>query len=81
MHYRAKVIFPNEVGHSWVIFLLKLFGFAIRNSVLVDGDIIVPVFSRVFVPEPNSVHQLMDHSAQKIYVKIGQFCLLVKTKS
>ena len=80
MYYRANVIFPNEIGHK-VILLGKVMVPATGDPVVVDGDEIVPVFSGMFVPEPNSVHHLMEHTAQKIYVKIGQFCLLVKTKS
>ena len=30
------------------------------------GDVLVPVFSGVLVPEPNSMHQLMDHSEQNM---------------
>ena len=63
----ANIIIPNEVGHN-MIFLLKVAGFAIRNSVVIDGDMIVPVPARVFMPEANSVHQLMDHTEQKICI-------------
>ena len=67
MYYRANVIFPNEIGHK-VILLGKVVVPATGDPVIVDGYVKVSVFSGVFVPEPNSVHQLMDHSAQKIYV-------------
>ena len=79
MYYRANVIFPDEIGHK-VILLGKVVVPATGDPVVVDGDDLIPVFSRVFMPEPNSVHQLMDHTAQKIYVKIGHYSLLVKTK-
>ena len=36
------------------------------NVVIVDGDVLVTVPAGVFVPEANSVHQLMDNTAQKI---------------
>ena len=62
MHYRANAIFPNEIGHK-VILLGKVVVPTTGDPVVVDGDVIVPVFSGVLVPEPNSVHQLMDHSA------------------
>ena len=36
------------------------------NVVIVDGDVLVPVPAGVLVPEPDSMHQLMDNTAQKI---------------
>ena len=65
MHNRAKVIFPNEVGHQ-VTLHIKVMSSVLLNIVIVDGDVIISVPSRVFVPEANSVHQLMDHTEQKI---------------
>ena len=62
MQNRANVVFPNEVGHKMIL-LGKVVIPATGDPVVVDGDMIVPVFSRVFVPEPNSVHHLMDHTA------------------
>ena len=61
MYYRENVIFPNEIGHK-VILLGKVVVPATGDPAVVDGDEIVPVFSGVFMPEPNSVHQLMDHT-------------------
>ena len=36
------------------------------NVVIVDGDVLVTVPAGVLVPEPDSVHQLMDHSEQNM---------------
>ena len=63
MQNRANVIFPDEVGHK-VILLCKVVIPATGDPVVVDSDMIVPVLSRVLVPEPNSVHHLMDYSAK-----------------
>ena len=65
MHNRAKVIFPDEVGHK-VTLHIKVMSSVLLNVVIVDGDVLVSVPAGVLVPEPNSVHQLMDHTEQKI---------------
>ena len=39
---------------------------ATGDPFVVDGDDFVSVFSGVFVPKPDSVHHLMDHSAKNI---------------
>ena len=41
---------------------------ATGDPVVVDGDMIVPVFSRVFMPEPNNVAQLVDHNPELVAV-------------
>ena len=89
MHNRAKVIFPDQVGHqvtlhskvmSAVLLTLKIFvskfkniwylhikvmSAVLLNVVIVDGDVLVSVPAGVLVPEPDSMHQLMDHTVQK----------------
>ena len=58
-----------------MILLRKVVVPATGDPVVVDGDDLIPVFSGVFVPEPNSVHHLVDHSAKKIFM-YGKFCQL-----
>ena len=55
MHNRAKVIFPDQVGYK-VTLHIKVMSSVLLNIVIVDGDMIISVPSRVFVPEANSVH-------------------------
>ena len=58
-------IFVSKFKNIWYLHI-KVMSAVLLNVVIVDGDVLVPVPSRVLVPESNSVHQLMDNTAQKI---------------
>ena len=57
-------IFVRKFKNIWYLHI-KVMSAVLLNVVIVDGDMLVPVPARVLVPEPDSVHQLMDHTEQK----------------
>ena len=57
-------IFVSKFKNIWYLHI-KVMSAVLLNVVIVDGDVLVPVPAGVLVPEPDSVHQLMDHTVQK----------------
>ena len=47
------------------IILLKFFPPGLLNIVPVDADVVISVWTIVFMPQPQCVYQLMDYSVSK----------------
>ena len=67
MHNRTEVIFSNEVCLVEVSLFESVMIF-LFNVPLHDGDVLVTVWSTLFMPESDSMHQLMDHSRNQKWV-------------
>ena len=61
VHNRTEVIFSNKVCLVEVSLFESVMIF-IFNVPLHDGDVLVTVWSTLFMPESDSMHQLVDHS-------------------
>ena len=72
MHNRTEVIFSNKVCLVEVSLFESVMIF-IFNVPLHDGDVLVAVWSTLFMPESDSMHQLVDHSRNKMGSQIKQF--------
>ena len=67
VHNRTEVIFSNKVCLVEVSLFESVMIF-IFNVPLHDGDVLVAVWSTLFMPESDSMHQLVDHSRNKKWV-------------
>ena len=67
MQNRTEVIFSNEVCLVEVSHFESVMIF-IFNVPLHDGDVLVTVWSTLFMPESDSMHQLVDHSRNQEWV-------------
>ena len=64
MHNGTNIIRTKHIDLVRII-LLKFFPPALLNIVPVDADVVISVWTIVFVPEPQCVYQLVDYSVSR----------------
>ena len=64
VHNGTNIIRTKHIDLVRII-LLKFFPPALLNIVPVDADVVISVWTVVFMPQPQCVYQLMDYSVSR----------------
>ena len=60
MHYGTHIIWPHHICLVNMYFV-KIVSPFLYDIVFEDGDVVVSVWTRMFMPESNGVHQLVQN--------------------